>query len=417
MKLNKNILKALPFLGMFILATGSVAVSCATAPDSGKSPREEKISVNAGPALDGKIRTTWIFDRIQSVILMDENDHSRKIELSSNEWAYIPETTELAINKKVPFASFIARVDGFRTNPETFILEGLTDTESLLVIMSDRLAIDGYDYTFDTGTKRLTFRNDVRLKDSDWSIQYDTNHGGVMLGEWKPESADRMSYLEAEHRKRRLEDWYDRQTAFWFLDVTKIDEWKANRDRPPELVRRAATSEELAKMKAEPVPVIKFRTGVKDAELSRELGFDARVPGKLGEKGVSEIGLFWKTIEETSRNGNLERKLDVMYGDETKNGLDQYAINITVEKTGTQEKADTEWLIDEKTLDLGLPVHIIHLWGTQTSGLDERPTVARFSAWTWSNGDVHFSATADSANDERTASLIQQFIEATRKGK
>lgn len=417
MKLNKNILKALPFLGMFIVATGSVAVSCATAPASGRFPREEKISVNAGPALDGKIRTTWVFDRVQSVILMDENDRSRKIELAPNEWTYIPETTELAISKKVPFANFIARVDGFRTPPETFILDGLTDTESLLVIMSDRLAIDGYDYAFDTGTKRLTFRNDVRLKDSDWSIQYDTNHGGVMLGEWKPASADRMSYLEAEHRTRRLEAWYDRQTDFWFLDDTRIDEWKANRDRPPELVRRAATGEELAKMKAEPVPVIKFRTGAKDAEISRELGFDARVPDKLGEQGFTKIGLLWKTIEETSRGGNLERKLDVMYVDETKSGLDQYAIDITVEKNGAQEKADTEWLIDEKTMDLGLPVHVVRLWGTQTGGLDEKPTVARLSAWSWADGDVHFSATADSANDERTASLIRQFIEARRKGK
>jgi hypothetical protein len=417
MKLNKSILKALPFLGMFILATGSVAVSCATAPDSGKFPREEKISVNAGPALDGKIRTTWVFDRIQSVILMDENDHSRKIELSSNEWAYIPETTELAINKKVPFASFIARVDGFRTTPEKFILDGLTDTESLLVIRSDRLAIDGYDYTFDTGTKQLIFRNDVRLKDSDWSIQYDTNHGGVMLGEWKPESDDRMSYLEAEHRKRRLEAWYDRQTAFWFLDNTRIAEWKANRDRQPELIQRPATAEELAKMKDEPVPVIKFRTGVKDAELSRELGFEARIPDLLGEQGVAKTRPIWKTIVETSRNGNLERKLDVMYGDETKSGLDQYALDITLEKNGTQEKADTEWMIDERTLDLGLPVHVVQLWGTQTSGLDERPTVARLSVWTWSDDDVHFSATADSANDERTASLIRQFIEARQKRK
>lgn len=415
MKLKKRILKALPFLGMFILATGSVAVSCATAQALGKFPREEKVSVNAGPARDGKIRTTWVFDRVESVILVDENDRSRKIELEPTEWSYTPETTELLINKTIPFARYIARVEGIRTTPETFILDGFSDEAGLLVIMSDRLAIGGYDYSFDAATNRLTFRDDVRLKGADWSIQYETDHGGAMLGEWRPESADRMSYLEAEHRKRRLDAWYDRQTAFWFLDDARIDEWRKKRDRRPELILRPATGDELARMKAEPVPVLKFRTSAKDSKLSRELGFDARVPDRLGEKATGEFDLLWKTIEETSRDGRLERKLDVMYGDPVKTGPDQCAIGVTLGKNGMTGYGETEWQIDERTLDLGLAVRVVRQWGTQTGGLDEKPTVIRLSEWTWADGDVCFRATADSANDERTAALIRQFIAARRK--
>jgi hypothetical protein len=265
---------------MFILATGSVVLSCATAPTAKAANRDAKIEVNTGPLQGGKLYTTWVFDRIQSVMIVDVSDRSRKIELAQKEWGYDPATTELTILREIPFKDYFAHIEGSQSLPHAFVLNEIKDETDLLVIISDRLAIKGYDYTFNEKESRLTFRNDVNLKESDWSIQYSTPYGGAMLGEWKPENADRMSYIEAEHRRRWLDSWYDRQTAFWFLDDAR-GEWKANPNQPPALIRRAASPKELADMKSAPLNVVKFRTETKDQELSREIGFDARVPRLL----------------------------------------------------------------------------------------------------------------------------------------
>jgi hypothetical protein len=418
--MKKTISGILPFLCMFTLATGSVVLSCATAPTAVATDRDTKLSVNTGPLHNGKLYTTWVFDRIQSVMIADVNDRSRKIELAQKEWSYDPATTELSIHREIPFKDYFAHIEGAESLPHAFVLNEIKDETDLLVIISDRLAIEGYDYTFNAVGSRLTFRNDVNLKESDWSIQYSTPLGGTMLGEWKPENADRMSYIEAEHRRRWLNSWYDRQTAFWFLDDARWNEWKANPAQLPALILRAATPKELADMKSVPLNIVKFRTETKDRDLAREIGFDARVPGSLNtESPRGEYPLAWKTIEEFSRDGNLVRKLDVVYEDGSGNGLGQYVIQITMEKAGKDapDPEKIEWLINEEAVDLGLPVHVIRQWGTQTSDIDSKPTVISLTTWTWTEGSILYQADGETANDARTAALLRQFIAARLKNK
>jgi hypothetical protein len=297
-------------------------------------------------------------------------------------------------------------------------LNGIKDPTDLMVIFGDRLAIEGYDYTFDTKGSRLAFRNDISLKDSSWSIHYQTQYGGTMLGDWKPENADRMSYFEAEHRTRWLNSWYDRQTAFWFLDETRRSEWEGNRDQPPALVHRAATPQELAEMKAIPVNIVKFRSDAKETDLMREVGFDARIPRKLEEEAPRrELELAWRTIEEHSQGGKLIRTLDVVYKDDTAEGLESYMIDIRMGKPGDEadERGKGAWLIDEGTVDLGLPVHVIHEWAMQTSDIEAQPSVARITTWEWTEGSILLRANGASVNDARTAALLRQFIAARMK--
>jgi hypothetical protein len=420
LKMKKTISGILPFLCMFVLATGSVVLSCATAPTAVAVGRDTKISLNTGPLQGGKLYTTWVFERIESVVIVDESDRSRKIELAQKEWSYDPATTELSILRDIPFKDYFAHIEGYQSLPHSFVLNAIKDETDLLVIISDRLAIEGYDYAFNSKESRLTFRNDVNLKESDWSIQYSTPLGGTMIGEWKPENENRMSYIEAEHRRRWLNSWYDRQTAFWFLDDARRSEWKVNPAQPPALILRAATPKELADMKSVPLNISKFRTETKDQALSREIGFNARVPSMLStESPRVEYPLAWKTIEEFSSDGNLVRTLDVVYEDGSGAGLGQYVVHITMEKVGVgaSEQKEIEWLIGEETVDLGLPVQVLRQWGMQTSDIDSKPTVVSLTTWTWTEGAIRCQADGDSANDARTAALLRQFIAARLKKK
>jgi len=422
--MKKTISCVIPFLFMFMLATGSVVLSCATGPASKPLAEDAKISVNTARTPDGKSYTTWVFDSIQSVMIVDTNDRSQKIELSPKEWQYDTLTTELTLMKAIPFKDYIASIEGKQALPHQFVLNGIKDKTALLVIICDRLAIEGYDYDFNADNNRLTFRKDVKLKDADWSIEYSTQYGGTMLGEWKPENDDRLSYLEAEHQKRWLDSWYDRQTAFWFLDDTRSDAWKANRERPPELIHRAATAKELADMKAEPMNVVKFRTDTKDKDVTRELGFDSFVPKKLVmESPREEFPLFCRTIEEYSNNGMLAMKLHVVYDDASGKVLGQYVMDITMEKSGNEPGSDASnakknvWLINEETQDLGLPVRVVRRWGLKTSDMEAMPTVTAFTTWTWSDKTVRYQADGESANDVRSTELIRQFIAVRLKEK
>jgi hypothetical protein len=374
--------------------------------------------VNTGPLRNGKLYTTWVFERIGSVAIVDGTDRSRKIGLGPQDWAYDPATTELSVLREMPFEDCVARIEGSPALPHAFVLNGIMDETDLLVTIGGRLAVEGVDYAFDKNGSRLTFRDDVDLKESDWSIRYPTPLGGAMIGEWKPENADRMSYIEAEHRRRWLDSWYDRQSAFWFLDDSRMDEWKEDPHWPPTLIRRPATPEELADMKSAPVNVIKFRTQTKDRDLSREIGFDARVPGSLiAESPRREYPLAWKTIEESSQDGILVSKLSIMYEDDPEEQSGQYVLDITMEKIAEKAAGPTEaeWLINEETVDLGLPVRVVRQWGTSVSDLDSEPTVVSLTTWTWTEGSILCQANSDSANDTRTAALLRRFIAARMK--
>ncbi len=406
--MKKTVTRVLPFIFVLLLSTGSVFLSCATAPLS-HSYGSDYTYVNTGEREDGRIFTTWVFSEIQSIVIVNIDDRSEKIELSSDDWDYNPETTEITIKKKIYFTDYIVHAEGKGVTPDTFILDDIKPESDLLVVLDNRLAIEGYDFTREISGKKLIFRNDVDLKKTDWLIQYSTDTGGSSIGEWKPENQDQMSYIQAEHQKRVLDAWYDRQDTFWFL------EYSEKSGKKPFPVKRKATAEELSAFKSFPVSVIKYRTGTPYKELNRELGFNTSFPDTVFIEDLSEIFvLSGKMIEEYAEDGELKRKLLIFYNN--KNPTENITIELQLKgKDSYTEREKPEWPIDEERINMGLPVNCSRQWSMLTKGLESMPEVVKTTTWTWSDDSVIYSVTADSSRENICRLFIGEIIAVRQK--
>jgi len=418
--LKRTLVRLIPFICMFILATGSVALSCATNPQS-RGARSERVSVNAERGPDGSIHTIWSFLEIKSVIVADSADRSRKIELTSADWRYDPVTTELAILRDIPFKRYYTTVAGIPEKPNAFVLHDILKDADLMVIMDDRLAIEGYDFSLEPATKRLSFRKDIVLSDAAWLIQYSTPEGMSSLGEWKGTEGDRMAFLQAEHSRRTLDAWYDRQTEFWFLEKDASSGISSASDQKPTLVKRAATDGELRRMKSAPMPVLKYRTKEGNARLSRELGFDASMPERLGlQNDSAAFPVFWKFIGETARDGNLMRTLSIAYDIAQSPGSsesDNALLEIELSLPGSEEPKteEREWPISEETVDLGLPVAKTTQWALTCRNPDEKPAIDELATWTWQDKSARFVVQGPPSDAVRYEEAIRRIIAFRRE--
>ena len=405
--MKKNLLYTLPFFCMFLLATGSVVLSCVTVPN-GKEGGSQKLStVNTVPDETGAIYTTWRMDDIKSVIVINFRDKSKKMELSETEWAYDKDTTRLRINRDIPFPEYVVHIEGINTFPNTFILRDMADRKTLLVALEQRVAIEGYDYTLDDRNGLLTFRDDIDLHDTQWMLQYDTPLGMFSFGEWT--DGDWLSYIEANQRKKYLDTWYDSQDSFYFFEDTPGR--KNDPSAPPALVKRPATPEEFHRMKSYPISVLKFRGTVSDRELSKELGFKVSLPENIPGKTPGEtIPLSGKIIGEYAGDNRLVKKLHANYlAGESE--MVELTLSKTNEQLGAYEDAEYEkYLISRDTVDLGLPVARIRSWGTQVTGLNDIPRVISITEWKWESGGVYYSMSATSDNDSWYERIIADVI-------
>lgn len=409
--MKKSIYRILPFILMFVVVMGSVVLSCNTLPGTKHGRGDNVISLNTGNNEEGRIFTTWVLREIKSIMVIDFSDPSRKIELTSDDWSYNSDTTEITISKEIPFADYIVHVEGINTIPHEFVFNDMKPESDLLVIFDGRLAIEGFDYSLDKPGAKLIFREDINLNKYSWLIQYATHFGLTSLGDWKPENADRMSYLEAEHRKRALDSWYDRQETFWFFDGP------TNSDQLPGLVKRKPTEKELADFKSYSPAVMKFHTETPEAKLSLELGFDSSLPKLVfTDTPTGKFTLTGKIVEEASLSGTLTRDLLALYniGNSESAGRILELVLSVENKHGTIN-ADSEWIIREDTIDLGLPVQIVHQWGIQITDLDKKPEIIGLCLWTWTDGSVHFSVSANSTDEKLLNSFIRQIIAFRQK--
>ena len=385
---------------MFILATGSVVFSCITGP--GKISDRE-ITLNTGKNLNGKIYTIRIFGEITSVVVSSMSNKSRKIELFSDDWRYDPRTTELVLLKEIPFTDYIVSIDGLKPDRQTFVLNELTDQEGLMVLIDDRLAIEGYDYFFDQTTCVLTFRDDLDIDSCEWLISYQTPFGGNSIGEWTPENQDRQSYLIAEHQKRYLDSWVDKQDKFWFFDSDTVP------GRPPELVKRAATKEELQDMKDIPVSVWKIRMFSKNKKIFREVGFKTVIPEKIPVQSSNKTYSVWsKSIEEYVEKGTLIKKLHITYEQNLPDN-ESNLIDITTAPAGIITK-ERNLLISEETVNLGIDVCKIREWTMQSTSFDEKPKVLSITSWHWTIDGIDFYICGDTACEEDLENFILELI-------
>ena len=411
-QMKKKLWKFFLFSGMFLLAAGSVCVSCVSAPDAGSAKHD--ISVNAGKDLNGDIFTYSVFSNIKSMLLIDENDRSKKIELSAADWSYNQDTTRIVINRPVPFSTYMVSVRGEAAFPYSYVLNGIVNLKNMYVILDDRLAIDGYDYTFDSVTNRLTFRSDIDINDCKWYITYDVKGGSAALsdGYSGDKEYDRLSYFEAQHRKQYLDSWYDSQDSFWFFSDSTSEGQK------PTLVKRAATPAELQAMKSFPVSVMKFRMNTTPKKLSRELGYKVSFPLEitLPEYDV-QYTATWQTIDEYSDTGKLVKKLFVFY--ELTSGADSSVpqqLGLYILPPDAPPDADApekNMIINSDTVDIGGPVERRRSWALYSESgndLSDEPSVVSQTQWSWHTPHAGYMLESDSMYEAVCESFIRQFI-------
>lgn len=409
--MKRVIPRTMAFLAVFALVTGSVMVSCVTTQKSDREGRGRMATLNIGRQPDRRqpdrrLHTIETFSEIKSVVVVDERNRSRKLELSEADWKYDGSTTELTILRTIPFQSYIVHVEGRLTAPRTFLLSDMRPDGDLLVIVGDRLGIEGFDYSFDRQTKRLVLRKGLEVDDGDWLVRYSTSRGSRGIGEWKPQSADQMAYLEAAHRRQYVQKRLAEQKTFWTLEPAY------SAGAPPRVVNRKPTPEERAAFERFPVSVFKNRANVSDGALTRELGFRVKLPRIVQTSGtLREYSAQRMTIAEAARNGSLVRELDVVYT----MGDDRTGLPLVLGKADAAPLAEepSQYLIDTSTIDLGVPVRRIRAWLLTVT--DNNAQAVRTSFWSWTSDGVRLTLNVPSSEDENAAELIRALIKARRQ--
>lgn len=403
MKKQKNSINRLSKLSIFtyliFIAVGIISVSCATIPPENKS---RTIMVNTGKDEEGKIYTSWVFDSIDSVSIFASTAKSKEVELGSYEWKYDPSTSELVIRKEIPDSSIIS-IKGKNAVPCSFILTKIDTDEKPMVILDNRFAIEGYDYTFDPSNNKLTFRDDMSLKNIDFQVSYHTPIGGASISEIKAKNMDQIAYLETYYRKQYLDSWYDKQDSFWFFEEN------GEEGKPPLLVKRKATTEELAEMKASSFPVLKFRN-TKFKSISKEVGFNISLPEIVKiESPNMEFNTFGKFISGYSKNNKLVETFMAMYRNEG-----EMLIDVTVFKDNLEENENPKWIISENTLELlGKEISRTRQWAMSSSGpynINEKPEIISMTSWEWKSAGAKYLITGKTEEEEIYGKFIREII-------
>lgn len=401
--------KLAPFLVMLGLLVASIVVSCATLSPAGNAVR---ISMNTGAGADGRVHTAEVFDRIDAVVAIDPADHSRRTALRPGDWRYDSATTEIMLERPCPFRNPVFHVEGWSTGPRRFMLGHGIDDEDLLVIVGDRLAIEGFDYTWNPAAGLLSFRRDLDLAQEKYLISFRTRDGGMSsLGDLDPGS-DRTAYLQARHQAAQWKRLVASGSSFPFLE-------KVPGGGTPHVVMRPLTPEERGAWASLPVEVLKFRHGVSDRALGAETGFDVRLPRQVVLP--SETARFADDriiVERMSVDGTVVRRLCASCrfpsggGDGSGSAaFDADLLEVTISASPFPPPDDRElpFRTGVSTVDLGAAVERISCWGIRTGEAAGAEAVL-MDTWRWSVNGVYFEVTDDEAHRERDEAVIRGII-------
>ncbi|MBR6061595.1 MAG: hypothetical protein IKP67_05930 [Spirochaetales bacterium] len=229
--MKKTLLKVLPFVALLVVMLGSVWLARII-----HSPTKNVYHVNTAPDENGVIRTVRIFDTVTSVMVIDRDKHFRKKKLKSQDYSYNRFNGELILTSPLPFTKNVIHIEGVTALPEQFRLHDFDGAaEDLLVLLDDHEAANDYEYSFDPDNRILTFREDIHPeKNGTFLIMYQTQDGAThSFGNWLPGTNDRFAELQ------------------W--------QW-------------------LHRTQDAPMMVMLDRSRLSNRRLSREVGFDIRLP-------------------------------------------------------------------------------------------------------------------------------------------
>lgn len=227
----KKILKIIPFIAVLVIILGSVALAKII-----HSKKAGTFHVNTGPDRNGEIHTIRNFESINSVLIIEMNNHSRKRKISQDDYFYDDKTTKLIFKDPLPFDNSVVHIEGKISQPESFCLYDFSGTaDELLVLLDGREAVENYEYTFSNESRILTFRNDIHPEtDGLFYIMYQSADGEThSFGNWGKEDKDKLAELQ----------------------------WKW-----------------MTKTQNAPPMVMKDRSDVSNRNLSKEVGFSVQLP-------------------------------------------------------------------------------------------------------------------------------------------
>jgi hypothetical protein len=403
--------KSVPFLLVLLILLGSLVVSCATS-SSGRSPDpsagspggdRDFLSINTGRDIEGNVYTIQVFSRIDKIIVVNRMDRSKKTELKPGDWVYEADTTAIRFTRDPGYKDLIVHVEGVPFKPVTFILPDFQGgDEDLFVVLDKRLALKGFDFTFDRQSRTLTFREDIDPEKAGYLIRYQTSSGSNGLGNWTPGKGDELAYLEAQHNADVLRRWYESQDGFYFFEKPVV------KGEVPSLVKRPATPAEMGEMLNIPVTVMKSRFEASDKDVSREVGFDVSTPKALAG-GIYES--WGKTVEETSADGRLKLRVNELYRrrDAKPGDRDEILMILSAEDFPEWKLEDEGLLVSDSIVDLGKDVRKRVVWGT-SGGLYGKPSVVKLVVYTWKDATTCFEITSDESESVMSEQAIREII-------
>ena len=217
------------------------------------------VYVNTSPDESGIIRTVRVFGTVESVMVIDRSRHSHKMKIMPDKWSYDPLTTELTIAEPLPFAENVIHIEGTAVQPEQFCLHDFdASPDNLLVILDGHEAVRDYEYIYNEETHIITFRNDIHPEtDGTFLIMYQSqNEAAHSFGNWLPGTDDRYAVIQGQWLARTMPD--------------------------------------------APMMAMLDRSKLSNRRLSREVGFDIRLPG-------GDASFICQTIDGTQKHQTVMR--------------------------------------------------------------------------------------------------------------
>ena len=400
--------KILVLIGALAIAPTLVIISCMST-SARIDGNHDKINLNTGPDKNGDIFSIQVIDRLDRVLVLDMTDRSKRMELNADDWSYDPKTTKITVKRAIPYINPVYHLEGSSEKPLRFILLNAKTGDNPIVFMDKRVAIDDIDYFWNPQTSLLTLRKNVNLDKPGFYVDYITNDGSACFGDMgEAEDADRIEYFLAQKRRDDWKEKIEKGDDFPFLEK------KASGD--PVVVMRKPDPQEKLELLSNSAPIIKSRD--KDASaISKEVGFDARIPEKVKFSDSSAFALSGiKMILETVNAGTVGTSVMCYYQLSDKgprNGEDSIPITLSPIPRAKPSSA-TDFIISEMPIPDSPQVKKTVFWSISQ---DERGyTVTKMVAYRGISNKVYFevSCSADPQVCERAEEIIRAFL-ALRK--
>lgn len=388
-----------PFLIMFSIVIASVVTSCTTQSSFYNESIEEPSTMNV-PLLDeSKIYTVKVFSRINKIILFNFEDKSQKEELGINDWEYNYNTAELVIIGDIPFQKSVVHIEGFIEKPTKLILTDANKNFEPFIAINGRLAVQGYDYFWDSENLILTMRSDFSDNDL-YYIYYLLGDGSsASLGNWHyyddTVNKDKLSYQFSQHIEKQVNIHGNLSEFYYVLDENYL------KGSTPAVVKKVYDKNKREVLNNS-LGINKPRFSTSDKDLSKEVGYNVALPQKIKSHDIeySQTYIFEELLDgkkylTTNRTIQIDSKNNML------------VIFNELNSTVYQDIKDT-FTIKNNIIDLGQEVNKIIYWDLSYD--NEVPKATKYICYRWEDKFAKIEIKVLESNEDFTEDIISEII-------